>query len=114
MLDFKGLWGWNKIDEISIFETILEKLKQYEEMTWSEIEKKKGYRGKQNHLMPVKEICKKARERLKSLRLDDIDCLYSLRFSGKERLWGIRKNEVLYILWWDPNHGVCPVTRRNT
>jgi hypothetical protein len=81
-------------------------------MTWGEIEKKFGRSNTQNHEMPVKKICKTAQERLSEIKLDDIDCLYSIRVSAKERLWGIRKDRVLYIIWWDPEHTVYTVSKK--
>jgi hypothetical protein len=79
-------------------------------MTWGEIERKVIKKGSpQNHFMSVDKIDKKARERLKEIKLGDQESLYSLRFSGSERLWGIREAEILYIIWWDHNHSVYPI-----
>jgi len=56
---------------------------------------------KNNHFVPVDQLCKEARDRLAELRLDEVDGLTSLRLSGTERVWGIREYNVLMILWWD-------------
>ena len=58
---------------------------------------------------------KSARDRLQKLKLDDIDELMSFRISGKERVWSIRQlNNVMKVLWWDPNHEIYPIRKRHT
>jgi len=39
---------------------------------------------------------------------DAVEDLFSLRLTGKKRLWGIRDRHVFKVFWWDPEHGVCP------
>ncbi len=107
-LDFEGPWGWGNIGELSLFQVIREKLKNFETMTWSEIE------GHEHHFMPVKNISKEAKQRLREIKQDDLDQLFSLRLSGRQRLWGKREGEILYILWWDPEHTVYPVSIKYT
>jgi hypothetical protein len=110
MIDFGGYWGWENLNNVDSLKSIQDKLRHFEKMTWGEIEKKLIGKGtQQNHFMPVNKICKDARNRLKEINLDDQDYLYSLRFSGTERLWGIREAEILYILWWDHDHSVYPI-----
>ena len=109
-LDKDGEWGWhNKIDKKEMLEYILGKISNYETMTWSEIKRKN-----ENHTIPVFKICKEAQKRLQTIRQDDADGLFSLRLSGKERIWGIRDRRVLRILWWDPKHTVCPYHKKHT
>jgi hypothetical protein len=62
----------------------------------------------------VGELCKTARDRLEDLRLEDIDELVSLRLGGAERVWGIRDGNVMLLLWWDPEHAVCPSLKKHT
>lgn len=110
IMDFEGDWGWHKVNPEQ-FKSIQEKLKSFESMTWGEIEKKRIKGGsQQNHTMSPTKICKEAYNRLVEIQLDDIDSLYSLRLSGVNRLWGIRReNGVFKILWWDPEHSIYPV-----
>lgn len=109
MLDLHGEWGFSKIKDLTTFQTIKERLKNFETMTWGEIEK-----NRQNHYMETNKICKDAQKRLRKIRLLEYDTLYSLRFLGANRLWGIRDNEILYILWWDPKHTVYHIKKRHT
>lgn len=88
---------------------IMEKLKHFESMTWGEID-----RNKKSHPMSLDKIAKGAQDRLRERELDDLEMLYSLRLSGKERIWGKRENEAFYIIWWDPDHSIYPVQKKHT
>lgn len=113
MLDFEGEWGWGKIQDFSTLKDIHEKLKNFEQMKWGEIEKTANGR-KNNHCMDVCNLSTKAQQRLEELQLDDCEELFSFRLSGKKRVWGIRDQEKLNILWWDPEHTVYPVQKGYT
>ena len=90
---------------------IQQKLASFEALTWNEI----LIQGKkQNHLVRRRDLCKAAQDHLVHVRLDDVDELISLHLSGKERVWGIRSHNVLTVLWWDPDHAVCPSLKKHT
>jgi len=97
-------FGWHLVDDVAA-EKIRAGLANFESMTWAEIlvDGKKG-----NHSVATSKICKAASDRLFAMRLDDVDQLVSLRLSNKQRVWGILHQGVLDLLWWDPNHEVCP------
>jgi hypothetical protein len=78
-------------------------------MNWGEIEKKN-----KNHSIPLDHVTKAARDRLKEMNRDDLDPLFSLRLSGKVRIWGWRDQELFYIIWWDPEHTVCPSSKKHS
>lgn len=103
-------FGWHELKSEQVH-YVRTKLSFFESMTWSEILMKAK---KQNHLVSVGDICKDARERLTAIKQDDIDELISLHLSGAERVWGILEHNVVKILWWDPNHQVCPSLLRHT
>lgn len=84
------------------------KLAGFESMTWGEIE------GANSHFISVDQLVPAARERLTVLRLDDVEAVFSLRLSARERVFGIRELAVLRLVWWDPDHEVCPSTKKNT
>ena len=102
-------WGWKNVNNNLIYE-VLEKLKNYESMTWNEIFSNK----KQNHHVPIINLAKDAIKRLEELNLNDHRSLYRLRFSGKQRVWGILSGIVFKILWWDEDHTVCPCEKKHT
>ena len=92
---------------------ILPQLSDYEAKTWSEISSatagSKG--GWINHHFPVKALVERARERLRKTSMDDEDVLYSLRLGEKQRLFGIVREGVMNLLWYDPDHEICPTSR---
>ncbi len=107
VVDKGGSWGWEQITRL-IFDGILTKMSNFETMKWSEI------LNRNNHAVPISDLCPEARERLKEVRQDDVDELISLHLTGKNRIWGIRDQNILKILWWDPEHTVCPSLKRHT
>ncbi len=100
--DKKGPWGWSNVKEATFWSHIYPKLVAFETMTWGEIW------GRNNHSVPKARIIREAQKRLASINQDDIDELVSLRLTGRKRIWGIKDGNVLKILWWDPEHQVCP------
>ena len=89
---------------------IKDKLSSFESRKWSEILAK----GEGSHLVKVDKLSKKAKDCLEKMRLDDVEQLLSLRLSGKERVWGILAEGIVNLLWWDPEHQVCPSLKKHT
>ena len=56
----------------------------------------------------------KAKMRLRKIKLDDIDVLYSFHIDGACRLWCIKDENLMAILWWDEHHEVYPVPKKHT
>jgi len=108
ILDIDGPWGWQNIDKTHFFDHILPKIQHFESMMWKEI------LGRDNHEVNVEQVSKAAQKRLTEIRLDDFERLVSLRFGGSERLWGLKINNILKIIWWDPNHEVYPSSLKHT
>jgi hypothetical protein len=103
MVDFNGPWCWTRMSADKQTE-IYRKLSNFEKKAWTEFEGKGG-----NKNIPLSNLCVAAKKRLNSLKLDDADgSLYELRTAGKERVWAIRQGDILHLLWWDPEHEVCP------
>ena len=96
-------YGWHKVDAETLL-SIRGKLAHFETMTWSEI---LVTGKKRNHSINVSAITPEARQRLEAIGLG-LDEVVSLRLSGAERVFGYLDNGVLVLLWWDPNHQVCP------
>lgn len=109
-LEMCGPFGWHGIDGKTL-QYIQQKLASFESMTWEEIlVKGKTY----NHFIEVASLIKVARDRLEYLKLDDIDEVCSLRLDGKKRVYGIRHQVALSLLWWDPDHKICPSQKKHT
>ncbi|WP_419659698.1 hypothetical protein Dvar_00190 [Desulfosarcina variabilis str. Montpellier] len=107
-LDIGGPWCWKGISKEVVWTAIHQKIAEFEEMTWYDI-KRNG-----SHSIPIYNLCPQAKQRLSEIQLDDIDEIFSLRLTGRQRIFGIKHNEVLKILWWDPDHQVCPSQKKHT
>ncbi len=94
-------FGWHVLDGHTLFK-IQGRLASLETMTWNEIF------GRQHHQIPINRICRAARQRLEAIGQDDIERVVSLRLEGGKRVWGILEMGVLRLLWWDPEHQICP------
>lgn len=104
--------GWNEeISQDYLLTTILTRIKSFESMTWNEILIRDK---KANHSIPLGSIIPQARKRLQIIKQDDIDKLISLRVGATERIWGIKELNVFKILWWDPEHKICPCLLKHT
>ena len=106
-IDFDGPWCPKRMQK-EILLRIINRLKDCERSTWLEIE-----RGG-SHPIPVNRIIRDAQRRLQVLKLDDTSDLFSLRLNNLERLWGLRSNDVFSVLWWDPDHQICPSLKKHT
>ncbi len=107
-VDLDGNWGWDKPNSDILFKTIIPKLHNFESMNWAEVE------GAENHFISCEFICKDAQNRLKDLNKSDLEEIFSLRISGKQRIFGVRIGFALHLLWWDPKHEVCPSNKKHT
>jgi hypothetical protein len=92
------------------FISVADHLKAYSRLTWGDIQSRKD----RDHPIPIEKLCDRARARLIELQRDDADELWRLRFSGTQRLWGVKVGHVLRLIWWDPDHQVCPCPKKNT
>lgn len=95
-------------------EVILPELISIERLTWHEImsASKGGYhsKGSKSHHVDVESLTREAQERLQYLHIYE-DQLFSLRISGTKRLWGIIDSGTFNILWYDPDHKLCPSSK---
>ena len=107
-IDANGQWGWNQVNCTFFFKNIWKKMRGFETMTWDEI------LGTNHHAIAVRDIITPAQKRLQELGHDDVDELVSFRLTGKQRLWAIRLRNESRLLWWDPNHEICPSHKRHT
>lgn len=64
--------------------------------------------------IPLSRLSQEALHRLRAIKKDDLDQLYEIRVGGKPRVWGIKRGDAFHVLWWDPEHKVCPSKMRHT
>lgn len=92
----------------SIFYKIGNHLKDLEHRYWTDIRNNMD----RDHPVSFDSIDQRAFDRLYEIDQDDSEgSLWSFHFSGSEIIWGIKDRNYLKVLWWDPDHKVCP---RNT
>lgn len=96
-------FGWHEIDTETLT-VIRDRLRNFESMNLIDFFGPK----KKSHMVPVDQLCKEARDRLTELHLDDLEELASLRVMWSKRVWAQLEHNVFILLWWDPNHRVCP------
>lgn len=107
-IDLEGDWGWRRATIEELFKKIIPKLHQFETITWGELE------GGNHHFVGWDQLCRAAQKRLEELGREDISELFSLRMDSSARIWGQRDVSRLNLLWWDPDHQVCPSHMRHT
>lgn len=108
LIDNNGSWGWSNISGDEIWIILSSRINQKEQMSWANL------KASGSHNVEISTLTKEAQKRLTELGHNDIDQLFSLRLSGKERIWGIRDRFALKIIWWDPEHEVCPSPKKHT
>jgi len=111
LMDLEGPWNWS-IDPKQLKELFL-KIFDSQKLTWQSL------RERGSHLVKTKNLCAEAQKRLMELQkgpLEDLDLeeIYSLRLTGKKRVWGIKDGNIFRLLWWDPEHEVCPSHKKHT
>lgn len=109
--DAGSQWCLSKItpDEIR---TLLGRIRNIETMTITEVFNSSDEPGKDYSIEDLPSNA--ARERLVELKYDDEDQISRLRVTGCGRLYGFRRDERFYALWWDPEHAIYPSKRKHT
>ena len=92
------------------FCAIAQHLGAHEGIPWSEVLGD----AQRNHFVPRDRLCKDARDRLDTMNQEDVDELLSFRLTGTNRIWGIKHGPIFRVIWWDPQHRVCPSKKKNT
>ena len=106
-LDIEGQFGWSSVDRGEL-EEIRTKLGEYERLTWGEI---KIQQADRNHLIGIASMSRAAQARLRQI-LPGVEELFSLRITGKKRIFGIIQDHgAMLLVWWDRHHQVCPTKK---
>lgn len=111
MMDTNWSYGWDKVDSDTFWSDIYPRLKDFESMKLSQI----LINDRSNHHnISRSKLIRDAQKRLDDIGLDDLDEVFSLRLTGKHRIFGKLSNAVLNVIWWDPKHEICPSIKKNT
>lgn len=86
---------------------IVGKLHSFDSMNWSE------FTGSDHHNLNPYTLSELAVKRLQEIgRDDEIDQIFSFHLQGKPRLICIRDRNIAKLLWYDPEHKVCPSIKK--
>ena len=106
-LDLDGPWcPKNTLPPNVFWLDVLPKLRDFEGMNWAQIE------STGSHEVSIRKIIPDAQRRLRGIGQADTHSIFSLRLTGTQRIWGIRFGSILKMLWWDPEHQICPSQRK--
>jgi hypothetical protein len=95
-------YSFGAIDREMILTYIVPSLQEREVMTWSQIEQ---HADGGSHGIEINKIIRSAQKRLDALEIY-VESLFSLRISGRRRIWGVRERNLFRVLWWDPEHDI--------
>jgi hypothetical protein len=102
-------YGWTSLNGKLFY--VVEKLHDLEVQTWADIFRDR----KKHHSISVNDLIPEVQRLLHSNR-EDVDTVFSIHISSKERIFGIIEPGfgVLDIIWWDPEHEICPSQKKHT
>ena len=98
--DREGPYNWAILESSTEFMRVVGRLAEFETKSWDQI-CDAGCHSIECHRME-----KPARDRLSDIGQDDVDELMSYRIAGSQRVWCIQDQNIMRILWWDPDHQV--------
>ena len=99
--------GWLTLSGADWLELQL-KNKNIEAFSWLDL-KRAG-----SHNVSLEQVIREAQTRLENDLHLELDEIFSVRLSGKERIWGMKIVNVLHVIWFDPEHEICPAPKKNT
>lgn len=106
--DKSGPFAWTCFDDAATTAEVLAHLISVEGL--SENDLLKGG----SHAIEIHKLCKEAQARLYDLQHDDLDTVFSLRVTGQRRVFCIHHGNIMRVLWYDPEHKVCPSNLKHT
>ena len=115
-IDRSGNYAFDVNREDFDHKEVLGKMVDYSSMTWGEVKRQTHDDGKsKHHFLTPGSLSKGAVERLKAKDLEEFsDYIFSFALQNKIRIVGIRNGEKFHVLWYDPNHEICPSKMRHT
>ena len=90
-------------------QSLWERLRAFEGMNVSQLRDTGSF-----HEIFTVTLSKEAKQRLQQIKLDDIEALYSFRIDGTCRLWCIKHENLMAMLWWDKSHRVYLTPKKYT
>lgn len=110
-------WSWGEPRDWEDHEwtlTIHPAFKNFEQLTWGEIDKcsSGGNEGhKMHHSHEIDDLIDEAQERWRQLNFEQYDSIFRFRLGGQKcRAWGFIVQSHFYFVWWDRNHSIYPTS----
>ena len=91
------------------FQLLWDKLRAFEKMNVAKLRDQGSY-----HTPYITNISREAKRRLRELSLDDIEVLHSFHITSTCRLWCVKYQNIMCVLWWDRKHKVYSVGKKHT
>lgn len=114
-MDSEHVGGWHWQVDRGTIGMLVRFLTEMERLTWREIWDQRTHSkngdSQKHKFIPVESLCDAAQRRLGELQLDEFEQMFRFRVGNMGRLWGVISEEtprVFYVIWWDPDHKVCP------
>jgi len=119
----KPIWSFDNVDNDGVFRfsidkidsnLIIDKILSLSKMTWFDIKKATHDDGKsKNHELDYEGISSEGKNRIiaKKLTDEDREAIFSLAFTNKVRVIGLKKGKIFYVIWYDPKHDFYPVAK---
>jgi hypothetical protein len=106
--DIGGPYSCTAFD-LKEFQLLWDRLREFEIMNVEQWRKQGSY-----HSPAITNISREAKKRLRELRFDDIDVIHSFHITGLCRLWCMKHQNIMCVLWWDRKHEVYSVGKKHT
>lgn len=103
-LQLDGEWGWKNVDSNIFIKEILPAFQAWEKMKIGDL------LGKQNHILIPSSISERGKVLLRKIVHREFLCenVISLHIDGTKRIIGLRNDNIVSVLFWDPEHTFSP------
>ena len=108
--DLGGPYQWSAITHADLAR-LVSVFREVDKKRWSQA---MGDSTGEIKSIPRTSLCADAQRRLEAIHRDDESWFHEIRLGAKPRVWGTRSDSIFHVLWWDPEHQVCPAGLRNT
>jgi hypothetical protein len=98
--DKDGPFSWDAIYQSDDLTDVIQRLSAVESLT------EKNIQESGSHRIELSALSKAAQDRLVKIKHDDLDSLFSIRVTGKKRIFCIHHGNIMRVLWYDPNPGL--------
>jgi hypothetical protein len=108
-----GQFEWGQVSDPRRVRTILRRVMELEGKTWFDLQKADV--SLHAHELSANRLSPEAEQAIADAKLDaEVDQLFQVGVSGKQRIIGLRYESEFHVVWWDPMHEFCPSKKKGT